>query len=89
MTRTKSKGSPPARILQRAPMTSSVAPNFVTVGHVTRDLQGGGPAWRPGGSVSYAASTAARLGRWEFLLVAAPIPNPGGTGSPLNPLAIF
>jgi len=35
------------------------------------------------------AETAARLGRWEFLLVAAPIPNPGGTGSPLNPLAIF
>ena len=32
---------------------------------------------------------AARLNRWEFLLVAAPIPNPGGTGSPLNPLAIF
>jgi len=44
-------------------MTSSVAPNFVTVGHVTRDLQDGGPTWRPGGSVSYAASTAARLGR--------------------------
>jgi kynurenine formamidase len=35
------------------------------------------------------AETAARLGRWEFLLVAAPIANPGGTGSPLNPLAIF
>ena len=35
------------------------------------------------------AETAVRLNRWEFLLVAAPIPNPGGTGSPLNPLAIF
>ena len=35
------------------------------------------------------AETAARLNRWEFLLVAAPIANPGGTGSPLNPLAIF
>ncbi|MEE2791960.1 MAG: cyclase family protein [Acidobacteriota bacterium] len=35
------------------------------------------------------SETAARLNRWEFLLVAAPIPNPGGTGSPLNPLAIF
>ena len=35
------------------------------------------------------AETVARLNRWEFLLVAAPIPNPGGTGSPLNPLAIF
>ena len=35
------------------------------------------------------AETAARLKRWEFLLVAAPIATPGGTGSPLNPLAIF
>ena len=35
------------------------------------------------------SETAVRLNRWEFLLVAAPIPNPGGTGSPLNPLAIF
>jgi len=35
------------------------------------------------------SETADRLNRWEFLLVAAPIPNPGGTGSPLNPLAIF
>ena len=35
------------------------------------------------------SETAARLNRWEFLLIAAPIPNPGGTGSPLNPLAIF
>jgi len=28
-------------------------------------------------------------GRWEFLFVAAPLRIPGGTGSPLNPLAIF
>ena len=35
------------------------------------------------------SETAVRINRWEFLLVAAPIPNPGGTGSPLNPLAIF
>ncbi|MBM62973.1 MAG: hypothetical protein CL484_08510 [Acidobacteria bacterium] len=35
------------------------------------------------------SDTAAQLNRWEFLLVAAPIPNPGGTGSPLNPLALF
>lgn len=27
--------------------------------------------------------------QWEFLLTAAPSPVPGGTGSPLNPLAIF
>jgi kynurenine formamidase len=28
-------------------------------------------------------------GRWEFLLVAAPLRITGGTGSPLNPIAIF
>ena len=28
-------------------------------------------------------------GRWEFLFVAAPLRIPGGTGSPLNPLAVF
>jgi kynurenine formamidase len=27
--------------------------------------------------------------RWEFLFVAAPLRIPGGTGSPLNPLAVF
>jgi kynurenine formamidase len=30
-----------------------------------------------------------RRGRWEFLFVAAPLRIPGGTGSPLNPLAIL
>jgi len=30
-----------------------------------------------------------RLKRWEFLLTASPLPVPGGTGSPLNPLATF
>jgi kynurenine formamidase len=30
-----------------------------------------------------------RLQRWEFLVTAAPMVVPGGTGSPLNPLAIF
>ena len=35
------------------------------------------------------AETAARLKRWEFLLVAAPIPVPNGTGSLINPIAIF
>jgi len=30
-----------------------------------------------------------RAGRWEFLLVAAPLRVVGGTGSPLNPIAIF
>jgi kynurenine formamidase len=36
-----------------------------------------------------AAELANRVGRWVFLLTAAPIPVPGGTGSPLNPLATF
>ena len=27
--------------------------------------------------------------RWEFLLIAAPLPIRGGTGSPLNPIAVF
>ena len=29
------------------------------------------------------------LGRWDFLFVAAPLRVPGGTGSPLNPLAVL
>ena len=32
---------------------------------------------------------AAARKRWEFLLTAAPLPIPGGTGSPLNPIATF
>ncbi len=36
-----------------------------------------------------AAETAARLEQWEFMLVIAPLRVPGGTGSPVNPLAIF
>jgi kynurenine formamidase len=35
------------------------------------------------------AATAARLRRWEFLLVAAPIPVSSGTGSLINPIAVF
>ncbi len=35
------------------------------------------------------AETAARLNRWEFMLVVAPIPTPGATGSIVNPLAMF
>ena len=36
-----------------------------------------------------AAEMAARLKRCEFLLTAAPVPVPGGTGFPLNPIATF
>ena len=35
------------------------------------------------------AETAARLNRWEFMLVAAPLAVETGTGSPVNALAIF
>jgi len=34
-------------------------------------------------------TTAARMKRWEFMLTTAPIAIPGGTGSPLNPIATF
>jgi len=36
-----------------------------------------------------AAREAARRNRWEFALMAAPLAVPGGTGSPINPIAIF
>jgi hypothetical protein len=35
------------------------------------------------------AEAAATENRWEFMLTAGPIPVDGGTGSPLNPIAIF
>ncbi len=35
------------------------------------------------------AQAAAQRKRWEFLLTVAPIPIPGGTGSPVNPIATF
>jgi kynurenine formamidase len=35
------------------------------------------------------AETAAKLNRWEFLLMVAPVPVTGGTGFPANALAIF
>ena len=34
-------------------------------------------------------ATCERAGRWEFLFVAAPLRITGGTGSPVNPLAVF
>jgi hypothetical protein len=33
--------------------------------------------------------TAARLNRWEFMLTIAPVPVTGGTGFPLNAIAVF
>jgi kynurenine formamidase len=35
------------------------------------------------------AAACERAGRWEFLFVAAPLRITGGTGSPVNPLAVF
>lgn len=35
------------------------------------------------------ARTCAALGRYEFLMVVAPLPVPGATGSPVNPLALL
>ena len=35
------------------------------------------------------AEACARRNRWEFMLTAAPIAVTGGTGSPLNPIAVF
>ena len=35
------------------------------------------------------AAVCERAGRWEFMFVAAPLRIPGGTGSPVNPIAIL
>lgn len=35
------------------------------------------------------ADACAKRGRWEFLFVVAPLQIPGGTGSPVNPIAIL
>jgi kynurenine formamidase len=35
------------------------------------------------------AGQCADLGRWEFFCVVAPLRIQGGTGSPVNPIAIF
>ena len=35
------------------------------------------------------SQTAEKLQQWEFLLTASPLAVPGGTGSPLNPIATY
>ena len=35
------------------------------------------------------SETAAAQNRWEFMLTVAPLPIPKGTGSPVNPIAMF
>jgi kynurenine formamidase len=36
-----------------------------------------------------ASEAAAARNRWEFMLTVAPLPIPNGTGSPVNPIAVF
>ena len=48
---------------------SSIVPDFLAIGHITRDLEAGGA--RLGGAVSYAALTAARLGMRAGILTSA------------------
>jgi hypothetical protein len=35
------------------------------------------------------SETAARLNRWEFMVMVAPLPIQGATGSPVNPIGVF
>ncbi len=35
------------------------------------------------------SEAAAARSRWEFMLTVAPLPIPNGTGSPVNPIAVF
>ncbi|MGY8770479.1 MAG: cyclase family protein [Pirellulales bacterium] len=35
------------------------------------------------------SKTAAKLNRWQFMITIAPLPIKGGTGSPVNPIAVF
>jgi hypothetical protein len=35
------------------------------------------------------AEAAAERNRWEFMLTITPLPIPKGTGSPVNPIAMF
>jgi hypothetical protein len=41
------------------------------------------------GDLEELSNTANKLHRYEFMFVVAPMVIPGGTGSPVNPLAIF
>jgi len=41
------------------------------------------------GDLEAVAAAAEECQRWEFLLMVAPLAVPGGTGSPVNPIATF
>ena len=49
----------------------AIRPDFLAIGHVTRDLLPDG-SWRLGGTVTYAALTAARLGLRAAIVTSAP-----------------
>src|SRR4051794_23415317 len=50
---------------------SAIAPDFVVIGHATRDLTSDG-SWRLGGGVAYAGVTASRLGMRVGVLTSGP-----------------
>jgi pfkB family carbohydrate kinase len=50
---------------------ADIHPDFLTIGHVTRDLAPDG-SWRLGGAVTYAALTASRLGLRAAIVTSAP-----------------
>jgi sugar/nucleoside kinase (ribokinase family) len=50
---------------------ASERPDFLAIGHITRDLLPGG-SWRLGGAVTYTALTAARLGLRPAIITSAP-----------------
>jgi 1D-myo-inositol 3-kinase len=50
---------------------ASERPDFLAIGHITRDLLPDG-SWRLGGAVTYAALTAARLGLRPAIITSAP-----------------
>lgn len=51
---------------------ATVAPDFLAIGHVTRDLLPDG-SWRLGGTVAFAALTAIRLGLRAAIVTSAPL----------------
>jgi 1D-myo-inositol 3-kinase len=51
--------------------STSAAPDFIAIGHATRDLLRDG-SWRLGGGVAYAGATASRLGLRVGVLTSAP-----------------
>ncbi|HEY7342193.1 MAG TPA: PfkB family carbohydrate kinase [Ktedonobacterales bacterium] len=51
---------------------ASERPDFLAIGHITRDLLPDG-SWRLGGTVTYAALTAARLGMRAAIVTSAPL----------------